>query len=72
MKIKNKKGYFFDRNNFLVREIDAYLKGRDILFEPERIVCAYEITTRHPGEKGIQLLKETDPEIASEIERLLK
>jgi len=66
-----KKGYFFDRNNFLVREIDAHLKGKDLLFEPERIVRAYEITTRHPGVKGTQLLKEIDPEIASEVERLL-
>ena len=42
------------------------------MFDIERIVRAYEITTRYPGKEGIQRLKRTDIEAALEIERLLQ
>lgn len=65
-KLKNRK------NNFLVREIEKHLDGGKPMFDPERIIRAYEITTRYPRNEGIQHLKKTDPEIALEIERLLQ
>lgn len=58
-------------NDFLVIEIWKHLNGGKPMFDPERIVRAYEITTQHPGNDGIQLLKKTDIEVAWEIERLM-
>lgn len=65
-KLKNRK------NNFLVKEIEKHLDGGKPMFDPERIVRAYEITIRYPGKEGIHHLKKTDLEIALEIERLLQ
>lgn len=59
------------RNNFLVREVEKHLAGGKPMFDLERIVHAYEITTRYPGNEGIQHLKKTDIEVALEIERFL-
>ena len=42
------------RNDFLAGEIERHLKGGKPMFEPERIIRAYEITTRYPGKAGIQ------------------
>ncbi len=69
--IENRKN-LNQSNDFLVIEIEKHLNGGKPMFDPERIVRAYEITTRHPGIEGIQCLKKTDPEIALEIERLLQ
>ena len=69
--IENRK-HLNQNNDFLVIEIEKHLNGGKPMFDPERIVRAYEITTRYPGKEGIQHLKKTDPEIALEIERLLQ
>lgn len=68
--IENRKN-INQNNDFLVIEVLKHLNGGKPMFDPERIVRAYEITTRHPGNDGIQLLKKTDIEVASEIERLM-
>ena len=60
------------KNDFLVREVEKHLEGGKPMFDPERIVRTYEITTQYPGNEGIQRLKKTDPEVALEIERLLQ
>ena len=60
------------RNGFLIREVEKHLEGGKPMFDLERIVRAYEITTRYPGNEGIQRLKKTDIEVALEIERLLQ
>ncbi len=60
------------RSDFLIIEVERHLEGGKPMFDPERIVRAYEITTRYPGKEGVQRLKKTDPEVALEIERLLK
>lgn len=60
------------RNDFLIKEVEKHLEGGKPMFDPERIVRAYEITTRYPGKDGIQRLKKTDFEFALEIERLLQ
>ncbi len=59
-------------NGFLVREVEKHLEGGKPMFDPERIVRAYEITTQYPGNEGIQRLKKTDSEVALEIERFLQ
>ncbi|MCY4403221.1 MAG: hypothetical protein OXD54_11645 [Candidatus Poribacteria bacterium] len=69
--IENRKNLKQD-NDFLVIEIGKHLNGGKPMFDSQRIVRAYEITTRHPGNEGIQRLKKTDLEIALEIERLLQ
>ena len=58
-----------DTNNFLVKEMEAHLKGGKAQFEPERIIRAFEITNRYDGMEGIKRLKKLDPEVAAEIER---
>lgn len=60
------------RNDFLIREVEKHLEGGKPMFDPERIVRAYEITTRYPGKEGIQRLKKAAPEVALEIERFLQ
>ena len=54
-------------HDFLVIEIWKHLNDGKPMFDSDRIVRAYEITTRHPGNEGIQRLKKTDIEVAWEI-----
>ena len=61
-----------DTNNFLTKQLEAHLKGGKTTVEPERIVRAFEMIKRYGGTKGIQRLKEKDPELAAEVERLMK
>ncbi len=61
-----------DTNNFLTKQLEAHLKGGKTTVEPERIVRAFEMIERYGGTKGLQRLKEKDPELAAEVERLMK
>ncbi len=61
-----------DTNNFLTKELEAHLKGGKTTVAPERLVRAFEMIERYGGTKGLQHLKEKDPELAAEVERLIK
>ena len=60
-----------DTNNFLMKEMEAHLKGGQAKFSPERIIRGFEIMERLGAKKGIAYLQEKDPEVATEIQRLL-
>ena len=59
-------------NNFLTKELEAHLKGGKTRVTPERLVRAFEMIERYGGTKGLQRLKEKDPELAAEMERLIE
>ena len=61
-----------DFDDFLSKEFAAHLKGGDALFEPERTVRAFEMIERYGPEEGLQKLKEKDPELAKQMERLFE
>ena len=61
-----------DFDDFLSKEFAAHLKGGDALFEPERTVRAFEMIERYGPKKGLQKLKEKDPELAKQMERLIE
>ena len=61
-----------DFDDFLSKELAAHLKGGDAMFAPERTVRAYEMIERYGPEKGLQKLKEKDPELAEQMERLIE
>ncbi len=60
-----------DSNNFLMKEMEAFLKGGQAQFEPDRIVRAFETLERYGSEEGIKHLQKNDPEVAKQVQRLL-
>jgi hypothetical protein len=60
-----------DTNNFLMKEMEAHLKGGQAHFEPDRIVRAFEIMERYGPKEGIKHLQKNDPEVAEQVQRLL-
>ena len=56
--------------DFLSRELAAHLKGGKAMFAPERTIRAYEMIERYGFEEGIQQIREKDPELAKQMERL--
>ena len=47
-------------------------KAASALFEPERTVRAFEMIERYGPKEGLQKLKEKDPELAEQMERLIE
>ena len=60
-----------DTKNFLMKEMEAHLKGGQAHFEPDRIVRAFEIMERYGPKEGIKHLQKNDPEVAEQVQRLL-
>ncbi len=58
-------------NNFLMKEMEAFLKGGKPQFEPERIIRAFEIIERYGPKEGIKRLHKNDPKVAAQVQRLL-
>ena len=61
-----------DTNNFLMKEMEAHLKGGAPNFEADRIVRAFEIMERYGTKEGIKRLQRTDPDVAKEVQRLFE
>ena len=59
-------------NNFLAKELAAHLNGGNAMFSPERTIRAYETIERYGPKEGLQKLKEKDPELAEQMERLIE
>ncbi len=60
-----------DTNNFLMKEMEAFLKAGKPQFEPVRIVRAFEIFERYGPKEGIKRLQKYDPKVAEQVQRLL-
>lgn len=60
-----------DTNNFLMKEMETFLKGGKSHFEPDRIVRAFEIMERYGPKAGIKHLQSKDPEFVKQVQRLL-
>ena len=60
-----------DTNNFLMKEMEAFLKGGKPQFEPERIIRGFEIMERYGAADGIKRLQKVDPDLAKQVQRLL-
>ena len=58
-------------NNFLAKELESHLLGKETTFHPERIMRAFELMERHKQSKGMRLLQQSDPPLAREVLRLL-
>lgn len=61
-----------ETNDFLTQELAAHLRGGETKVTPERLVRAFELMERHGRTRGLQRLKDTDPDLAAEVERLLE
>ena len=60
-----------DTNNFLMKEMEAHLKGGQAQFDPERIIRAFETLERYGPREGIKRLQKNDPDVAKQVQRLL-
>ncbi len=60
-----------DTNNFLMKEMEAHLKGGQAQFEPERIIRAFETMECYGAADGIKHIQKANPELARQIQRLL-
>lgn len=57
-------------NNFLAKELESHLLGKETTFHPERITRAFELMEQHKQSKGMRLLQQSDPPLAREVLRL--
>ena len=60
-----------DTNNFLMKEMEAHLKGGQPQFAPDRIIRAFETLERYSPAEGIKRLQKNDPDVAAQVQRLL-
>lgn len=60
-----------DTNNFLMKEMEAHLKGGQAQFEPDRIVRAFETIELYGPAEGIKHLQKADPDLAKQVQQLL-
>ena len=58
-----------DTNNFLMKEMEAHLKGGQTQFDPDRIVRAFETMERYEAAEGIKQLQKADPDLAKQMQR---
>ncbi len=61
-----------DTNNFLMKEMEIYLKGGEAQFDLERIIRAFETMERYGAKEGIKHLQKNDPDVAAQVQRLLE
>ncbi len=57
-----------DTNNFLMKEMEAHLKGGQTQFDPDRIVRAFETMERYGPAEGIKHLQKADPDVAKQVQ----
>ena len=65
-------GAAMETNDFLTQELAAHLRGGETKVTPERLVRAFELLERHGRTHGLRRLKDTDPDLAAEMERFLE
>ena len=58
-------------DDFLMKEMEAHLKGGQAQFEPERIIRAFETMERYGQNEGMKRLQKNDPELAKQVRSLL-
>ena len=54
-----------DTNDFLMKEMEAHLKGGQPQFAPDRIIRAFETLERYSPAEGIKRLQKNDPDVAA-------
>lgn len=65
-------GAAMETNDFLTQELATHLRGGETKVTPERLVRAFELLERHGRTRGLRRLKDTDPDLAAEMERFLE
>ena len=60
-----------DTNNFLMKEMEAHLKGGKAKFSPERIIRGFETMERHEQNEGMKRIQKNDPKLAEQMQRFL-
>ncbi len=58
-------------NNFLLKDMEAFFKGGQPKFDPDRIIRAFETFERYGAKEGIKHLQKSDLDVAEAVLQLL-
>lgn len=60
-----------DTNNFLAKELERHLSGKEATFDPDRVTRGFELIQRYGQDEGIKRLEKTDPKLAKQVKQML-
>ena len=59
-----------DTNNFLAKEMERHLLGKQTTFDPDRIKRGFEFINKYGQAEGIKRLQKNDPDLAKQVTQL--
>ena len=60
-----------DTNNFLAKELERHLSGKEATFAPDRVTRGFELIQRYGQDEGIKRLEKADPKLAKQVKQML-
>ncbi len=60
-----------ETNNFLAKEMERHLLGKQTTFDPDRIKRGFEFINKYGQADGIKRLRQKDPDLAKQVTQLL-
>ena len=60
-----------DTNNFLAKEMERHLLGKQTTFNPDRLKRGFEFINKYGQAEGLKRLQQKDPDLAKEVTQLL-
>lgn len=56
-----------DTNNFLAKEMERHLLGKQTTFDPDRLKRGFEFLNKYGRDEGIKRLQQLDPDLAKQV-----
>ncbi len=60
-----------ETNNFLSKEMERHLLGKQTTFDPDRIKRGFEFINKYGQDEGLKRLHQKDPDLAKQVTQLL-
>ena len=60
-----------DTNDFLEKELERHLLGKQTSVAPDRLIRGFEMMNKYGREEGLKRLEKHDPKLAEQVKRLL-
>ena len=57
-------------NNFLAKELERHLLGKETSFDPDRITRGFDMIQKYGQNDGIKRLEKIDPDLAKQVKEL--
>ncbi len=60
-----------DTNNFLAKEMERHLRGKQTTFDPDRLKRGFDVIDKYGRDAGIKRLQQLDPDLAEQVTQQL-